>query len=289
MDNVPVVENGPQNYYVASLYKYWYCNQNRNELEVAGETGIWAEIYVNSLKGFLPRLQNHKLQLDSQEIILLPKFNGEWKGFPLESYTDGYLNEKVVVITHNRQFPWKPVSQRQYLQVLKKSWLDQKLKTTEGFDMAISDLEKSIKELKENNTIKEADKAPIIKSLENGIQEYKQMSGPQTQTNHQYFDKKIAIIDDYINTHQAELAKPAIIDFKISPLDDFAGKFGEEVTGGRQLVVLDPAYFNKKFSDDVPQLIVLRWRWEAIPAGIHFKNEFEKNFSFEKLVEMIDK
>jgi hypothetical protein len=289
MINVPLVENGPQNYYCSSLYKYWYCNKNVNKLEVAGETGTWGEVFVNSLETFLPRLQTIKLEVENSQVILLPKLEGEWKGFPMCVYDDDAYGERIVILSHNQTFPWKHITQAQYLTALKEFWKEAMRKSAEGYEHAIAEMKKSIKEWKENKDIRDADKSSVIAGLEKGLADYQQNQATQIATSNEYYDRKIKFLDFYISNHAADLQSPAIIDINRSPVDDFNGSFDEEINGGCQLVILDPAYFKKQLPDYVPQLIVLRWKWNKNEPGIHFKNEFEQKFPFHQLVEMLDK
>lgn len=82
------------------------------------------------------------------------------------------------------------------------------------------------------------------------------------------------------------LGQPAIVnDVDFSKFKGFSTEAG----GGRQLVSLNPAYFDSKLPKYVPQFMIVYWRWEKNSASGNFKNRLEANFNFNALKEMIDK
>ena len=83
-----------------------------------------------------------------------------------------------------------------------------------------------------------------------------------------------------------ELGQPAILDF--NNLLEFK-EFTAEEKGGRQLVRLNPDYFDMALPKYVPQLLTVFWSWDKGKAEENFKNQLEANFNFSALKEMIDK
>jgi len=84
---------------------------------------------------------------------------------------------------------------------------------------------------------------------------------------------------------EQDLAQASILDF-----DNFLTfkEFTTEEKGGRQLVRLNPDYFDAKLPKYVPQFLIVYWRWDAGKPGINFKNQLENNFNFDALKAMID-
>jgi len=88
------------------------------------------------------------------------------------------------------------------------------------------------------------------------------------------------------NSSAQELGQPAIVDdvdFSI-----FKG-FSTEAKVGRQLVSLNPYYFDSKLPKYVSRFLIVYWRWERNEASVNFKDPLEANFNFNALKLMIDK
>jgi hypothetical protein len=105
------------------------------------------------------------------------------------------------------------------------------------------------------------------------------------------YTNRLKHIDDYLAvTNEQTLQQVAIIDPK-SGIWGFKGKFGDEKEGGFKLVLWGggDAYFDKDLPRYVPQLIEVYWSFNNYQVSQHVKNQFEKNFQFDKLKAMIDK
>ena len=83
-----------------------------------------------------------------------------------------------------------------------------------------------------------------------------------------------------------DLGQPAILNF--DNLLEFK-EFSIEEKGGRQLVRLNPGYFDMTLPRYVAQLLIVYWSWDKGKAEENFKNQLEANFNFDALKEMIDK
>ncbi|HZE85925.1 MAG TPA: hypothetical protein VE035_16515 [Puia sp.] len=134
MNGNPLIGNGPVPYNFNSLYQPYYCNTNFKKMMLSGETGTWAYVYVNNFGWFLSD-QHDKLQLlvDGNAIYLLPQKKGEWKGQALYETSAAPGKNHCILLTHEDRFPWKPVTQEQYLDALRKQWQEQRSKT-QNFD-----------------------------------------------------------------------------------------------------------------------------------------------------------
>jgi hypothetical protein len=283
VDGDPVVPGGPTPYEFNSLLQYWYCNQNLNRLMVSGETGNWGMVFINSLKGFLWDQQDRlKLSVDNSSVYLLPNPAGEWKGHALYDFSDG--SRSIILLRDNKK-PWRSISRGQYLRALKSYWQNEKKKSAEGFEEAIADHKKTIREWQTKKDISEAFRTEIITSLEKDLDAWKNNQKPQMEKINKYWDDKIAVIDNYLDQFAAELQKPAILDRSLA--DNFEGTFSEIGRGGQMLVTPDESYFNKQLPGYIPQLMVLRWKWQNDVTGLYWKSCFEEKFQVVKLVGML--
>src|SRR5450759_3299397 len=94
-----IVKNGPVPYQFNSLYLDWYCNPNLHKLMLAGETGTWSFVYINSFGWFMSdQYDKAGLSIEGADAWLLPQKIGEWKGLPLYKPSGGGDRNKVVLI-----------------------------------------------------------------------------------------------------------------------------------------------------------------------------------------------
>jgi hypothetical protein len=106
------------------------------------------------------------------------------------------------------------------------------------------------------------------------------------KTKKDYEDAMKPVQDLLDKSTEQELAQPAIVD-DVDFLK-FNG-FSSEAKGGRQLVSLNPDYFDSKLPKYVPQFFIVYWRWDKGKPQENFKTQLETNFNFNALKEMIDK
>ncbi len=291
MGGDPLINNGPTPYQFNSLYLGWYCNQNLHKLMLADETGTWAYVYINNF-GWLMTDQWDKVwvKIDGATAYLLPKTKEQWKGLTVYEPT-GSSKSKAVLLTHNNQLPYKPVSRLSYLQALK-----QKIENDKQAQMDVlnkipfkSDAEESAAKQKGlENSLIGAPPSRIEERKERYLKNYKtdkEQKAANRQQASKYFDDKIKIIDDILkNNNSDELQQPAIIDDN----SNFKG-FSTLEKGGRMIVSVNNDYFNLKLPRYVPQMIVLYWQWDKSASSQNFKKQIEDNFSIDQLKALIDK
>lgn len=282
-------DGGPQAYSFSSLYKHYYCNQNYKKLMLGEETGTWAYAFINQFSWFMSN-QYDKLDftIGGRNVYRLPKTEGEWKGYPLYNATahDKGTFHCILILRPGTELPWRPITQQHYLTERKKIWQAHLQQMRDVPRKTDSMYNRSIKDVKENTFMKPEDKAKMIdnfeKARDKNMATFLKDSGRQAQ----YWQKKIDVIDAYIAQSDAKTLQQAAV---IKNTADFAGKFETEAEGGHELVTANPNYFKKQFKPDVPQMILLYWKWERGPAAKDFKQQFEANFPVEKLQAMIDK
>jgi hypothetical protein len=287
MSGNPVIKNGPIPYQFNSIYQDWYCNTNVKKLLLADETGTWAYAFVNDFGWFISNqfdLLNIKINADN--VYVLPSEKGKWKGYSIyEAYAHGDKG-RCIILTHNNQVPWKPITQQQYLQALKSFWKKQKQDTDDGYTKQEEELKKGITAI-QNSTLKQADKDPIIAGLKKNLDDLPKRKAEFITKDDKFRNDKISVVDKYISENPALLQQPAIMERRLA--DDFAGSFSTLEKGGQMLVMIAPGYFNRQLPLYAAQMIVLYWRWANDAPSRNFKKQFEENFPVEKLQAMIDK
>ena len=171
-----VLYNGaPWSYAYRSGFMYYYYNTAAKKIIPTGETGTWAYAFVNRVFWLFDQTQmNIEADGQTRAVWLFPHEKGEWNGHTLyEPVTHGGQNASAIMLTKNGRLPYKPVSQLQYLQSLRKI---------------------REKEKQESN-------AKVDKSLAQVLQKQ-----------NEFWDKELKTIDDYIsNTDKATLAQQAIV------------------------------------------------------------------------------
>ena len=127
LNGYPLFDKGPATYGFWSLYHSYYYNKNYKKIILGDETGTWAYVFVNYFHWLL---EDAKLEVDidnsRQKTWKLPKrLQEDWKGHPLYEAPTHSPNARAVVLAKNGRMPWKPVSQLQYLQSLKRKKQDE--------------------------------------------------------------------------------------------------------------------------------------------------------------------
>jgi hypothetical protein len=280
---------GPDAYSFYSLYKSWYCNKNINKLFLGEETGTWAYVFVNYFSWFMSN-QYDKLDftVGGRNVYRLPKIKGEWKGYPLYQLSSHHLGtfNCALILRPGNELPWRPITQRQYLDERRKILVAQRQTSRNFARKTDSSYNKSIENVRKNTFMKEADKARNIENLQKARDYNLSKIIADSARQIQYWQKKIDLIDNYIAKNDAiTLQQPAVT----RNTAEFTGAFEPVTQGGIELVTANPNYFKKNLAPEVPQMMILYWRWEKGPAAQDFKRQLETNFPIEKLQAMIDK
>lgn len=175
LDEGALYNGGPWSYAYRSGFMYYYYNTAYKKIVPTGETGTWAYAFVNRVFWLFDQTQMN-IEADGQKraVWIFPHEKGEWNGYTLyEPVTHGGEYASAIMLTKNGRLPYKPISQLQYLQALRKI---------------------REKEKQESN-------AKVDKSLAQVLQKQ-----------NEFWDKELKIIDDYINnTDKATLSQQAIV------------------------------------------------------------------------------
>lgn len=288
MEGYPLTNNGPQPYQFNSIYLGWYCDNYLHKVVLGDETGTWAYAFVNSFKWFLSKQYDLLLiKVNEQDVYILPPIKGEWKGYPVYQSSSHREKGRCIILTHNNQLPWKPITQEQYLHAVRSFWEKQKKTSDDGYIKYEENLRKGIGEIQNNKNLKQPDKDKIIASLQKDLDNHEKTKAKDIAKINKYREDKFSLIDKYINQNTASLQQPAIIENRY--VDDFSGSFSTLEKGGQLLVTINGNYFNAALPRYAAQMIVLYWRWDNTVPALNFKKQFEENFPADKLKVMIDK
>jgi len=288
MDGNPVIKEGPGSYQVNSLYQAWYCNRNLHKLVLGDETGTWAYVFVNGFSWFISDQRDLlSIKVNGDAVYLLPPVKGEWKGYPLYQASSHGDKGSCIVLTHNNQLPWKPVTQEQYLQAVRGYMEQQQRGSDNSYTPYEENLKRRIGETQNKKNLNQADKDKAIAGLQKEFDDLEKRKTEDIAKSAKRWNEKFGLIDAYRSAHADLLQQPAIIERGYE--NDFTGAFATQNKGGQMLITVDSAYFNKRLPRYAAQFIVLYWRWDTTAPGLNFKKEFEGNFPVDRLKGLIDK
>lgn len=120
MENGPLFKGAPRPYSFRSLYKYYYYNKAYQKIVVTAETGTWGYVYVNHPSWFFDETKmTIPVNGTRQRVFIFPNEAGQWKGLTVYQ---GMHNDNALMtpITKEGKVFWKPVSQLQYLQEMRR-------------------------------------------------------------------------------------------------------------------------------------------------------------------------
>ncbi|MFI5133086.1 MAG: hypothetical protein ACHQEB_02065 [Chitinophagales bacterium] len=291
-----LVKAGPAPYELQALFLGYYCNTNN--IELLPETSTWFYIWANQFNWFADFVKEFSVK--KQPVYLLTKKTGEINGYPIyegihnENSNTGIKFSRSIIITRSGQSPYVPVTQKQYLKAFllyNEKQLPETLAGIEKGFVVKTDAQEEEEKQKvlasiEKNTKPDAVERRKVDYLKNYKTDKQSKEEWITKTKKNYEDAMKPVQDLLDNSTEEELKQPVIIDDV--DFSKFKG-FSTETKGGRQLVSLNPDYFDTKLPKYVPQFMVVYWRWEKNKASANFKDELEANFDFKTLKEMIDK
>lgn len=292
-----LVPGGPVPFEMTAILLAYYCdNNNNNTKELGGETDTWLYVWANQINWFADYVSYYTI--NKQRVYLLTERVGELNGAPLymgihnRNSNTGIAHSHAQIITREGQSPYLPVTRKSFLQVIVKWNESQFNKTMEAMVKNIPVRTDEEEETYKKNQLAIIEKTTSANRLasrkENFLKYYltsrqeKEKLLAKLKKNH---EEEMKPAQDFLaNTSQAELAKPAIID----DLTQFK-QFSTTEKGGRELVRLNPDYFDPKLPRFVPQFLIVYWRWDNHAAGKYFNKQIEEHFDFTALEQMIDK
>ena len=280
------IKSGPVQYGYTSSYNTWLCPSTTRRAELAGETGNWAYVYVNSLSRLLSEVAEMQIDGRPTKVWMLARRIGNLRGETLYELQYG----RGLVFTRNGRYPWKPVSQKQFLDALtlylKKGAAD----TNNAIDDTFRDIEKAIEDVRKNQDLKKDMRDQIVAQMQQDLARARAKRPDDGKKLARGVAEELKYIRDYQARHsEKETAQPAILPGGMGGTS-FRGKFEQESEGGRMLVVVDQDYFRKDLPQEAAQLVTLLWQWEDdSPASAAWRASFERRFPIDRLRTMIDR
>jgi len=281
----------PVPYGYNSLYKPWLCPERTRQPSLAGETGNWAYVKVNSLASLLH--DHGELEIDGRRVQELARRIGDLRGETLYEAWTGLSYGRALVFAHEGRYPWKPVSRKQYLDGMadhiQKTFAAQAAAT----DEAERAMEEQIAEIKRTMTGEMRER--VVAEMERSLADVRARKPASDARMARNLDEELGYVRKYQASHsEQEMQQPAIVS---SGGTGFRG-FTEESTGGHLVVQVDPAYFRRDLAPEAAQLVVLLWRWEGASdenSGALYKasdawhTTFERRFPIDRLRAMLDR
>jgi hypothetical protein len=282
-------QGGPAQYGYTSLYKTWLCPTSTRRAELAGETGNWAYVHVNSLHRLLGEFGELQINGKPTKVWRLARRIGDLRSEPLYETWAPLGHGRGILFTHAGRYPWKSISQKQYLDALVLYFETQAAETSAGMDDFFRQQEKAIEKVRNNQNLKKEMRDQIATQMQQELARARAKRPVNNKNLASGVAEEIKYIHDYQATHsEKEMAQPAILPDGM--ILTFRGEFGTEAEGGHQLVVFDPAYFRKDLPPEAAQLIVLLWRWEERHlAADAWRRSLEQRFPLERLRAMVDR
>jgi hypothetical protein len=296
MINNPLINNGPIPYQLSALFKIYYCLSEK-EMVLGDETATWFYVYANHFNWFME--YDYNFTVKKNPVYLLTKKVGEINGYAVyEGIHNGTSNtgtkySRAIIITRPGQSPYVPVTRKQYLMLYLKRYELEKAKQIPLMENlpVKSDAEE---EANKQKGLEKIEKTTSPDKLERAKSNYlrfyvtdKQRKEENLKKLDKMYETNMKAAQDLLNSlSEEEAAKPAIVS------GDYVSKFenfSTEEKGGRMLVRLNPDYFNNKLPKNVPQFLIVYWRWEKNKVSEKFKEELEANFNFDALKDMIDR
>ena len=289
-----VVKGGPVPYALNALFQFYHCSYEKKiesaEETRGGETGTWFYVWANQLNGwfaeFVKYYTIHKLP-----VYLLPKKIGVFNSYPL--YQGIRKFSSAIILTRAGQSPYLPVTQKQFLKAFinykEKRFvksLDQEINRTVKTDAEEEEAKKQGWEYQSKfykGDVAERRKADYLK---NYVTDKQRKEVNIARMKKSYEDELKPARDFLADSLKINLEQSAILDF--DNLLTFK-EFITEEKGGRELVRLNPDYFNMTLPKYIPQLLIVHWSWNDEKPTNYWREQVEKNFDFKALQEMIDK
>ncbi len=295
----PAVKAGPFAYALQSLFLPYHCSYEKkieSESETrGGETGTWLFIWANQLNSWFAEFIKYYV-IQKQPVYLLPKKIGALNGYPLYEGNYNRTGERysrAIILTRTGQSPYLPVTQKQFLKAFLNYNEKRFVKSLDAQEKRVvkTDAEEDISKKKYLETLERVTPAnKLDKAKDNFLKNYvtdRQQNEKWITEMKNRFEQDMKPARELLaDSLKPALQQPAILDF--DNLLEFK-EFTTEEKGGRQLVRLNPDYFDMSLPKYVPQLLIVHWSWDDRKPANEWRNRIEKNFDFNALKEMLDK
>lgn len=269
-----------------TFYPFWCNKENGNKLVTdkgyLTDTGV--DLFINHGMSIM-QSYGEAFEYEGKPIKLfrLAHQLGNLKDMPLYD-AFGKEHAYALLLTHDNQKPYREISQREYLTIIRNHYQKEFEKTKGIISNAENELLKMIEDAKKEYTGEMRDM--ILKELYAQLPEIRRQSKENMENFTKEGPSELDAIDNYLaNTPETELKKTAI------PIAEGSHRgFGSEKDGYYKVVVKNENYFKKSLPVDAAQFILV-W-WDYLPhqtPTVFLKDSFEKRFRFDQLQILIDK
>lgn len=281
----------PVPYGYNTLYKTWLCSERTRQPSLAGETGNWAYVRINSLASVLH--DHGELEVDGRRVQELARRIGDLRGETLYEAWTGLSYGRALVFARAGQTPWKPVSQSRYLDAIAKHVQKTFAAQAAAMDEAERSMQAQIAEVKRTMTGDMRER--VVAEMERGLADVRAQRPKGDARMARALDEELGYVRKYQASHsEQDMQQPAIV--RAGGMA-FRG-FTDESEGGHLVVQVDPAYFRRDLAPEAAQLVVLFWRWEGAGDEQHaalyrasdaWHTTFERRFPIDRLRAMLDR
>ncbi|MBI1343673.1 MAG: hypothetical protein GC171_12125 [Terrimonas sp.] len=277
---------GHADYVYNATYFGYRCAKDKNEVIIDPEklSINMAELRANNLRGVLEEVaDSFELNGKPVRVFRLAHALKDPRGF--HSFEGlGHDNSIAVLFTHNDILPYRYLTRKEYLSMIKTYWeklMKNGMALVDEQEKQILDMEASAKkdytgELREN----------MLKELNSQLEQYRKRKGANKQHLDSGIQQELDSID-YAFKHYSdkELREPAI-----PKADDVYRGFITEKEGGFYFVILDSSYFKKNLPSYAAQTLVLQsYYLETEPGALSWVKAIREKFPYDKLKTLIDK
>jgi len=277
---------GHQAYEFKISYFGYHCNKAKTEIVTDPNylSSSNAAIRANDLSDILKHV-TYEFELEGKPIRVFQLAHrlNDLRGFMQFA---GFRNtvSGAVLITHEEKLPYRFLTRREYLTIIKTHWQKEWKKGLASVDeeekRILGMIEKTKKEF--TGDMREA----MLKDLNIALEQARKRKEPNKKRMNADYKKELDSIDfAFAHYSEDELKMPAIPKAEI-----FYRGFITEKEGGHYLVVLNESYFRNNLSPYAAQTLVLRWDYnDTDPGAIPWLKAIRDDFPFDKLKTLIDK
>ena len=277
---------GHQAYAYNTSYFGFHCNADKTDIVTDRDflSGNDADLQANDLRGVLEDVAG-EFELNGKPIQVFRLAHALKSPNGLMSFEAfGHDSSVAVLITHDNKLPYRFLTRKEYLTMIRTYWQKQYQKGLSASDESEKQILDMIESAKKDYTGDMRDR--MLKELNSQLEQYRKRKGADQKNLNTGNQLELDSIEyAFAHLSEEELKKPAI-----PKASDVYRGFITEKEGGNYFVVLDDAYFKKNLPSWAAQTFVLKSYYEkADPGSLPWVTAIRNKFPFEKLKTLIDK
>lgn len=284
------IDRAPFPYTVSTGYFWYYYNTAYKKIIPVDETGTYVRIDVNdpsymlSTYTYSGKPQYAEIDGKFHMVRELWMKDGELRGYtlyraPAKEAASGYM--RCIAIIKDGPPLWLPVSQLQFLQMLRQQEVKALNAVVTDYDKGDSSMRAMIAGI-QKMAVDNAMKEKLLARQQELIRDHQQKRDTTIKIRSALWIKRIRLIDEYIANHSKEtLDQQAMLGMGEFHSHGFVNSGDKYV---RRMVYINPAYFNYQLPRYEPQFIVLRFSVNMNYEPCRYmRDQFEKNFNLQQL------